>query len=93
VVTGILRIKDEKGLWKEAFITSGVLEVQGSRTVLLTEQAEWPDEINVPAAEKARQEALAVLDSGTFKFETENAKAKLRRAEARLALAGKQSGN
>jgi F-type H+-transporting ATPase subunit epsilon len=89
VVTGFLKIKDEKGIWKQAFITDGVLEVKRSRTVLLTEHAEWPEEIDVRRAEKARDDALAVLESGAFKFEIENARTKLKRAEARLKLAEK----
>jgi F-type H+-transporting ATPase subunit epsilon len=89
VVTGVLKIKDEKGIWKEAFITDGVLEVKRSRTVLLTEHAEWPDEIDVARAEKAREDAMTVLASGAFRFETEGARARLRRAEARLKIAVK----
>jgi F-type H+-transporting ATPase subunit epsilon len=90
VVTGILKIKDEKGIWKQAFITDGVIEVKRSRTVLLTEHAEWPEEVDVERAAKARDNALAVLESGAFKFEAESAKAKLKRAEARLKLAEKR---
>ncbi|MDR1178090.1 MAG: ATP synthase F1 subunit epsilon [Spirochaetaceae bacterium] len=89
VVTGILRIKDEKGLWKEAFITDGILEVKRSRTVLLTEHAEWPGEIDVARAEEAMRNALAVLEAGAFRFETESARAKLKRARTRLTIAKK----
>jgi F-type H+-transporting ATPase subunit epsilon len=90
VVSGALKIKDEKGIWKEAFITGGVIEVKRSRTVLLTEHAEWPEEIDVERAKKARNDALAVLESGAFKFETESAKTKLKWAKERLKLAEKR---
>ncbi|MDR1428734.1 MAG: ATP synthase F1 subunit epsilon [Spirochaetaceae bacterium] len=91
VMTGILKIKDEKGLWKEAFITDGILEVKRSRTVLLIEHAEWPGEIDIERAEKARSDALAVLEAGAFRFETESARTKLKRANIRLAIAKKKT--
>jgi F-type H+-transporting ATPase subunit epsilon len=93
VRTGILKIKDQD-IWRSAFVTEGILEVSGHKTILLVDAAEWPGEIDRERALAAKQEAVESIESGMLKFEIENAKAKLRRAEFRLkaeALAGKQS--
>jgi len=73
VLSCILRIKDDKGVLRSAFITDGILEVKGRKTVLMVDAAEWPDEIDLDRALVAKENAKA-----------ENAKTKLRRAEFRL---------
>ena len=90
VCTGILKVKDKSGLWREAFITEGILEVTGKKTVILAETAEWPEEINEEAALTARREAEEVLKTRILKFETATAKAKLRRAEMRLLVCARK---
>jgi F-type H+-transporting ATPase subunit epsilon len=86
VVTGVLRIKDKEGHWKEAFTTEGILEVAGHRTVLMVDAAEWPAEIDQGRALTARKRAEEQLGTAMFKFETENAKATLKRANTRLKV-------
>jgi F-type H+-transporting ATPase subunit epsilon len=86
---GVLKIKDQEGLWKEAFVMGGVLEVKRSHTIVMTEAAEWPEEIDTERAQKAKEEALDILKSGNFKFEIQNAREKLKRAEIRLKLSEK----
>jgi F-type H+-transporting ATPase subunit epsilon len=84
--TGILRIKDKDGLWKNAFTTEGILEVSGHRTVLLVDAAEWPDEIDRDRALAARKRAEEELKGGVIRFEAENARLDLKRAETRLKV-------
>jgi F-type H+-transporting ATPase subunit epsilon len=84
--TCILRIKDKDGHWKNAFITEGILEVSGHRTVLLVDAAEWPDEIDRDRALAAKKRAEEELKEGMMKFETENAQLDLKRAETRLKV-------
>ena len=86
IVTGILKVKDRNGVWKAAFTTEGLLEVMGTRTFLLVDAAEWPEEIDKERALEAKQRAEEQLAAGTFKFEMEDAKASLKRAETRLAV-------
>ena len=86
VCTGILKMKDKNGLWREAFITEGILEVTAKKTVILAETAEWPEEINEEAALAAKRDAEEILKTRILKFETATAKAKLRRAEMRLLV-------
>jgi F-type H+-transporting ATPase subunit epsilon len=88
VVTGVLRIKDEQGQWKQAFITEGILEVSGHRTVLVVDAAEWPEEIDCDRARAAKEKAEEQIEAATFKFEADNAKATLKRAVTRLKVYG-----
>jgi len=86
VKTGLLRIKNDEGVWKLAFIAEGILEVTGHKTVILSEAAEWGNEIDRDRALKARDDALEMLGKGLMKFETESASASLKRAEGRLKV-------
>jgi F-type H+-transporting ATPase subunit epsilon len=85
-VSCILRIKDEKGEWRPAFITGGILEVKDHKTVLIVDAAEWPDEIDRGRALAAKQQAEESLETAMLKFEIDNTKEKLRRAEYRLKV-------
>jgi F-type H+-transporting ATPase subunit epsilon len=86
VVTGVLKIRDKEGRWKQAFTTEGILEVSGHRTVLMVDAAEWPEEINRGRAQAAKERAEEMLEVAVFKFETDNAKATLKRAAMRLKV-------
>ena len=81
-----LRIKDEKGKWRHAFITDGILEVKNHKTVLIVDTAEWPEEINRERALAAKQAAEEQLKNDLMKFEKNRFTAKLRRAECRLKV-------
>ncbi|MDR2480389.1 MAG: ATP synthase F1 subunit epsilon [Treponema sp.] len=83
-MSGILRIKDDKGEWRSAFITEGILEVKDHKTVLIVDAAEWPEEIDYDRARAAKQQAEQNLNTALLKFEFDNARSKLRRAEYRL---------
>jgi F-type H+-transporting ATPase subunit epsilon len=84
VASCILRIKDDQGAWKSAFITDGILEVKEHKNVLMVDAAEWPEEIDAERARQAQQQAGEDLTIASLKFEKDRAKAKLRRAEYRL---------
>ena len=86
VVTCILRIKDADGNWKTAFISGGILEVKDVKNILLVESAEWPEEIDRELAIASKKEAEEVLSSSQFRFEKDDARAKLKRAECRLRV-------
>jgi|TergutMp193P3_1026864.scaffolds.fasta_scaffold158243_2 F-type H+-transporting ATPase subunit epsilon len=83
-VSCILRIKDDRGEWKSAFITDGILEVKEHKNVLMVDAAEWPEEIDPDRARAAKQQAEASIKGASLKFELDSAKAQLRRAEYRL---------
>jgi F-type H+-transporting ATPase subunit epsilon len=80
----ILHIKDKDGVSRPAFITEGILEVKEHKTVLMVDEAEWPEEIDGEQARADKREAEEEIDPDSFRFELGRAKARLRRAEFRL---------
>jgi F-type H+-transporting ATPase subunit epsilon len=88
VLTGILKIRDKQGQWRSAFITGGILEVKSHKTVLMVDAAEWPGEIDRERALAAKQQAEETLNNAMLKFEINNARAALKRAEYRLKVYG-----
>ena len=88
VETGVLRIKTEDSQWRCAFIGCGILEVTEKKTVLLTDTAEWPEEINTERAITQGNLARENLETAMFKFEIIQAKKELQRSEYRLKVAG-----
>jgi F-type H+-transporting ATPase subunit epsilon len=87
VCAGVVKIKDKKGGERFAFVSEGVLEVKGHKTVLMVDAAEWPSEIDAERAALAKNKAEEKLASSAPKFELDNAKTSLKRAEARLKAA------
>ena len=84
VTSCLLKIKTTEGKWKTAFTADGILEVTSRKTILLSDSAEWPEEINYERANKAKEKAEEILAKGMFKFETDNAASSLRRAGMRI---------
>ena len=80
----LLKIKDKNGVWKTAFTSEGLLEVTSHKTILLSDTAEWPAEIDYERAKDARERAEETLKTTVLKFETEAASASLKRANMRI---------
>ncbi|MDR2729358.1 MAG: ATP synthase F1 subunit epsilon [Treponema sp.] len=85
-VTGVLRVKDDNGNWRSAFVSGGILEVKEHKNVLMAESAEWPEEIDRDRALESKRQAEETLKNASLKFEIDKAKEKLRRAECRLKI-------
>ena len=86
VMAGVIKIKTKNGKWKTAFIADGILEVKAHNTIVMTDAAEWPEEIDRERAEKSLAAANESLEAGTFKFETTAAESAQRRAKFRLKV-------
>ena len=86
VMIGYLKIKTAGGSWKTAFTSDGIIEVTEHKTVLLSEAAEWGNEIDHERALKAKETAEDKLKKSTQKFEIDNAISSLKRAEYRLKV-------
>jgi F-type H+-transporting ATPase subunit epsilon len=91
VVPCLLKIKDRNGKWKTAFISEGLLEVTSHKTVLLSDAAEWPSEIDYERAKEAKVRAEETLKSAMMKFETEASTASLKRANMRIKAKDEES--
>ena len=88
VVPCLLKIKDKDGNWKTAFTAEGIMEVKSHNTILVSDAAEWPEEIDYKRAEDAKQRAEEILAVGMLKFEKQSAAAALRRANVRIRAKG-----
>ena len=84
VIPCLLRIKDKDGNWKTAFTAEGILEVKKEKTFLISDAAEWPEEIDYERAKKAKEQAENALAESMLKFETEAAASSLKRANMRI---------
>jgi F-type H+-transporting ATPase subunit epsilon len=85
-VTGSLRIKDENGNWRVAFVCSGILEVKEHKAVLMVETAEWPEEIDVEHVLEIKRQTEEILKDTRLRFETERAKKRLHHLECKLKV-------
>jgi F-type H+-transporting ATPase subunit epsilon len=71
----------------DTFTAEGILEVKDHKTVLMSEAAEWPEEIDTERAKTALERAEETLKSGGMKFEIDKAKASLKKAQCRMKVA------
>ena len=85
VVPCLLRIRDRDGNRKIAVIAEGMLEVKEHKTVLMSDVAEWPEEIDFNRANAAKERAEEILRSGGMKFEMQKAAYSLLRAKMRIS--------
>ena len=72
----------------EGVVHGGFAEVKGDQVILLPDAAEWPDEIDVDRAKRAKERAEQTLEATTHheNFVIIEAKASLARAMARLQV-------
>ena len=85
LVPGVLNIHEE-GEEKCAALHAGFVEVLQSRVTVLAEAAEWPDEIDVERAERARARAEERLHDRADGINQMRAEAALRRALTRIEV-------
>ena len=85
---GIVKITDDKG-GKTAAVHAGFAEILGDQVTILAEIAEWPDEIDVNRAQKAKERAEERLANKTADIDVARAEIALRKALVRLDLGKK----
>ncbi len=85
VAVGSIRIKkgDE---WLEAVLTEGFMEVKQDKTIILTDTAEWPNEIDVNRARAAKERAEERMHRQLSRSEHLSSQAALARALVRLRV-------
>lgn len=76
-----------EGKERFAFISQGFIKVQKDKTVILTDTAEWADEIDVQRAEKAKERAQERLNAKNSTVDVKRAELALRKATKRLNVA------
>lgn len=85
---GKIRVKKD-GKFKEAAISEGFVQVEEDYTRVLTDSAEWPEEIDIERAEAAKQRAEERLKTDRSNIDVMRAEAALQRATNRLTVAGR----
>lgn len=83
ITPGRLTITEENGQ-KTAALLSGFVEITPEKVTILAEAVEWPQNIDVARARRARQRAQQILEQETDERETALAEAALARALVRL---------
>ncbi len=84
--TCALKIQGEDGVWKEAAVSTGLVEMTREGAVILASSAEWPEEIDRERAEDAKRRAEERLAETMLKFEASRAKSSYARATNRLGV-------
>lgn len=79
------QIHTEKS-WISCFVSEGFLQIEPEVTVIFTQAAEWPEEIDVRRAQRARERAEERLRQRRSDEEYRRSKVDLARAMARLSL-------
>lgn len=85
---GVLTITDDQG-GKKAAVHAGFVEVLGDSVTVLAEIAEWPDEIDVDRAQRAKERAEARLATKEEGIDVLRAEVALKKALVRISLSGK----
>ncbi|OPX44848.1 ATP synthase epsilon chain [Ruminiclostridium hungatei] len=88
VNVGPLKIKAE-GKWIEAVVTDGFAKIMPDKVVIMTDTAEYPEEIDVNRAKAAKQRAEERLQKQLSQLEYMRSKTALARAMARLKATSK----
>ncbi len=88
VAVGIGPVKIKKdGEWQEAFLSDGFMEIKQDKTIIMTDSAEWPNEIDINRAKAAKERAEERLRRQLDRVEHIRSQAALARALARLKVA------
>ncbi len=86
---GIIKLKSE-GTTREAAIAGGFVYVERAKTVIMTDAAEWPEEIDLNRAEKAKERAETRLKAPGGEIDTMRAEIALNKALNRINVAQKR---
>lgn len=80
---GEVRIK-QNGNFRNACIAGGFIQVDEEQTTIVTQSAEWPEEIDIERAKRAKERAESQIHQGIESIELAAAEAKLKRAISRI---------
>ncbi len=85
LATGLLKIKDKKGI-KKATCSGGFIHVKEGKAIIVTNSAEWPEEIDLDRAIEAKERAEKNLKSSDSNINVERAKVAMFRALNRIRV-------
>jgi len=82
---GMLRILNG-GAYREASLISGFAEVADNVVTVLSDSAEWPEEIDLNRARRAKERAERAIHDATTDIDQKLAELALRRANVRIEV-------
>lgn len=85
IAVGPVKIKKD-GEWQEAILTEGFMEIKQDKTIILTDTAEWPHEVDIARAKAAKERAEERLRRQLDQVEHMRSQSALARALARLKV-------
>lgn len=80
----ITTLKIDENTTKRACISSGYMEVSKEGTTIIVDSAEWPDEIDLERAKKARERAEKRIESKDDNTDVSRAELALKRSINRI---------
>jgi len=86
---GKVRIKKD-GQFKEAAISEGFVQVEAEYTRIITDSAEWPEEIDITRAQEAKERAERRLAASKSDIDKVRAEISLRKALNRIDVANEK---
>lgn len=89
VVPGIIKIRKD-GIDRSAFVAEGFMEVGSNVVTLMVDAAEWPEDIDIRRAERAKERAEEKLRNKLAHKEYMRYKAALIRAVERIKITKKR---
>lgn len=81
--SGVISIHDDEGM-REAAVHAGFVEIRQEKMTILAEIAEWPEEIDLNRAEKAKERAEERIKRKDSRLDIVRAESALKRAMTRL---------
>lgn len=88
VIAGGIKIR-KNNIDKKAFVSEGFMEVKNNIVTLMVDAAEWPEDIDLNRAIKAKEKALENLKKELAQKEYIRSKAALLRAVERIKITKK----
>lgn len=90
ILPGEVRInRDNK--WVACSVAEGFIEIRPDETIMFTQTAEWPEEIDIKRAERAKECAEERMRQKQSEEEYRRSKIALARAMARLSLSKRKT--
>ena len=86
VAIGPIRILTKDDEWIDAVVSEGFMDINPDMTALLSDTAEWPEEIDVNRARRAEERAKERMQSKLSRIEYIQSQAALQRALSRLEM-------
>ena len=89
---GEIKVKRD-GMWKNAFISGGFVEVRSDEVMIFSQSCEWPEDIDAKRAEESRKRALDHLEHAHNLREHRHNEISLARAMTRLKIKNSNNPN